>query len=220
MNKSNHFRILTENRSRGFTLIELLVVISIIAILASMVIGLSSVASRKMVDSRVRTDLNQLINAIDTYKAQIGFYPADNPAGPKTNALYYELVGTVFSAAGNPPRAQFQPMDSGLAIDPIALRSTFGVNGISNSSRDRKEVPYTGMHFKDNEVGTLNLAQEVRILIVPAKGPEMITGKGNAQLNPWYYDASSTNRHNRQSYDLWAQVLSGKNTNIIGNWKQ
>jgi hypothetical protein len=42
-------------------------------------------------------------------------------------------------------------------------------------------------------------------------------------LNFWHYDASSTNRHNLASYDLWAEYISGSKsgTNNIatnGNW--
>ncbi len=209
--------------SAAFTLIELLVVISIIGLLAGMVVGLTSVASRKMMESRVKTDLNQLVNAIETYKAQVGFYPPDSPyptIGPKTNALYYELAGAVFTSSGNPPNGVFQPLDTGTGIDGATLKSTFGVSGVSNSARDRRDVPYTGMHFRNGQVRELNAAKEIRVLAVPAKGPNMIVGKNNVQINPWYYDASSTNRHNRQSFDLWAMVLVGRNTNIIGNWKQ
>ena len=56
----------------GFTLIELLVVIAIIAILAALVVGLSGTASRKMTESRVKTELEAIKTAIVAYKQKFG----------------------------------------------------------------------------------------------------------------------------------------------------
>ena len=81
---------------RGFTLIELLVVIVIIGILASLVVGLSGTASRKMRESRTRAELAGIGTAIESYKAKFGHYPPDNPKDPALNSLYYELTGCLF----------------------------------------------------------------------------------------------------------------------------
>src|SRR5688572_5394538 len=50
---------------RAFTLIELLVVIAIIAILAALIVGLTSIAGRNKVQTRVNAELNQLLTAIE-----------------------------------------------------------------------------------------------------------------------------------------------------------
>ncbi|MBT7026644.1 MAG: prepilin-type N-terminal cleavage/methylation domain-containing protein, partial [Verrucomicrobia bacterium] len=78
---------------RGFTLVELLVVIVIIGILASLVVGLSGTAGRKMRESRTRAELTAIGTAIESYKAKFGHYPPDNPKDPALNSLYYELTG-------------------------------------------------------------------------------------------------------------------------------
>ena len=61
----------------------------------------------------------------------------------------------------------------------------------------------------------------VEILITPLPGPydSKFAAKGGKKLlNPWFYDASSTNRHNMETFDLWTEYKSGKDTNVIGNW--
>ena len=52
---------------------------------------------------------------------------------------------------------------------------------------------------------------KVKVLGVSVKGPS-----GN--FSPWYYNASKP-VHNPNAYDLWVEVLIGKETNVIGNWK-
>src|SRR5437867_10860928 len=65
-------------RCLAFTLIELLVVISIIALLASLIVGLAGYAGRNNIRTRVQAELNQVITAIEAYKAHFGHYPPDN----------------------------------------------------------------------------------------------------------------------------------------------
>ena len=91
----------------AFTLIELLTVISIIAVLAAMLTGLSSVATSKMRTHRINGELQQLVTAIEGYKGEIGYYPPDNqnvvPSTPAAdllraqfNPLYFELTGASY----------------------------------------------------------------------------------------------------------------------------
>src|SRR5436190_1645708 len=65
-------------RCLAFTLIELLVVISIIALLAGLIVGLARSAGQSNKRSRIQAELNQVITAIDAYKAHWGQYPPDN----------------------------------------------------------------------------------------------------------------------------------------------
>src|SRR5688572_24620995 len=71
-------RLRSRRHPLAFTLIELLVVISIIALLASLIVGLAAYAGRSNIRTRVRAELNQVITAIDAYKAHFGHYPPDN----------------------------------------------------------------------------------------------------------------------------------------------
>lgn len=206
----------------GFTLIELLVVISIIGILAGLVTGLAGVASRKMRENRVRGDLGQISTGVDTYKLELGFYPPDSPRGPHTNQLFYELSGATFTAVGNPPKGKFQSLDGASIILSDTLKKYFDVAGIANSAREKRDVKFTGSHFARSMHQAMDVNEDVELLVVPAPGPrgQMIPGRNNLSLNTWRYDSSSTNRHNRTGYDLWAEIIVGRRTNIIGNWKQ
>lgn len=68
----------TKNKNRGFTLIELLVVIAIIGILSSVILANMSSARSKALDTKRKSDLVQLRNAIETYFIDNGSYPSTN----------------------------------------------------------------------------------------------------------------------------------------------
>jgi len=85
---------------KGFTLIELLVVITIIAIL----VGVAAVNYQKTVqlgrDSKRKADLEQIRQALETYRSEVGTYPAalstlvpnyisTLPTDPKTGTYVY-----------------------------------------------------------------------------------------------------------------------------------
>lgn len=61
--------------SRGFTLIELLVVIVILGILATIGLGSFQSSQRKARDARRKSDLGQLITALEAYYNDTGAYP-------------------------------------------------------------------------------------------------------------------------------------------------
>lgn len=89
--------------NRGFTLIELLVVIAIIGIL----VAVGTVSYQRAVqlsrDSKRKTDLEQIRQALETYRSEIGSYPSTNtweadlvpdyissiPSDPKSNEYVY-----------------------------------------------------------------------------------------------------------------------------------
>src|SRR5712664_4904403 len=82
----------------AFTLIEMLVVFGLIAALAGLIIGAASAGFNKRIRSRVQTERDTLVNAIEYYKQAKGFYPPDNVSNntndPVMNSLFYELTGT------------------------------------------------------------------------------------------------------------------------------
>lgn len=213
----------------AFTLIELLTVISIIGVLAAILTGLSGVAASKMRTHRINGELQQLVTAIEGYKGEVGFYPPDNQvqnAGmsdltrAQMNPLYYELTGALYD------KAQFTPLNQKDPASVTDLKNAFGVDGISNSARDRRDVKYQGIHFKEGQYAPIVGYNNIYLLTVPVSGPpnNMLSikpppdGKGG-QANVWLYDSSSTNRHNMSSFDLWAVYSIGKRTNTTGNWR-
>ncbi|MDX1953530.1 MAG: type II secretion system protein [Verrucomicrobiota bacterium] len=211
------------NHNSAFTLLELLVVIAIIGVLATLVVGVAGVASRKMKEARVKADLNNLITAIESYKAEVGSYPSDNRLNlsdhrvhSSRNPLFYELSGAVFT------NGNFKVLNHDEIVNSGHLRSVFGIGGIQNSSRDPRDVPYRRFNFKPSQFKELDpiLANgaDIELLAVPVKGPYMLKGKVG-EFNPWFYDASTTNRHNRNGFDLWAEIELGDKITVIGNWR-
>jgi prepilin-type N-terminal cleavage/methylation domain-containing protein len=214
----------------AFTLIELLVVISIIGLLAALVVPLSGVATAKMRTARVTAELNNYVTAIESYKLEVGQYPPDHgelrfraAADPlyKTNAamnpLFYELTGMIFMTNRN-----FRTLAENETVQSSALQKYFKRDGIRNSGRQKSEIPFKGFSPKASQFAELLDPQyDVEILAVPVPGPFNLEGNEKKKINPWFYDASSTNRHNNSvnGFDLWAEILVGGKTNIIGNWK-
>ncbi len=220
-------------RGTAFTLVELLMVISVIGILASFTVGLARLASTRMKESRVRAELAQLVTAIDNYHATLGFYPPDNRSpnavdktvNSVTNALFYELAGTTLTNADTAfvtkNGAELIPVISG-------VRSYFRAGGFANSGRDPKEVK-SFFNPKEKQIGQISDVPDVDVLVAPVEWP---LNKGFVppfndvnlpdkvkKLNPWRYDASSTNRHNMKGFDLWAEYVVGNQIKVIGNWK-
>lgn len=225
----------------AFTLIELLTVIAIIGVLAGLVVGLSGLATAKSREARIRGEHARLITGIESYKAEMNAYPQDNQRSdwltpPETednlhkraghNLLYYELTGAVFRTNGGPSFAPIGRNAANEAVSATALRTVFGVGGIENSARVEREVPYRQFKFKPDQYRALDTpaGTNVNILVVPLKGPHEYDALGpgttRIKVNPWFYDSSSTNRHNAESYDLWSEYLTGRGTNVrvIKNW--
>ncbi|MBM3833140.1 MAG: type II secretion system protein [Verrucomicrobia bacterium] len=210
----------------GFTLIELLVVFSIIALLAGLSVGLVGVASRKNKESRVKAELNKYVTAIENYKAAIGSFPPDNPGKPSTNQLFYELSGTVYT------RNKFEIPGSEEGILDANVRPIFGRSGFANSSRDEKELKFTE-EVKPAQYKEVNIpGVDIEVLAVPVNGPKTSTYNGVSfplqiparvgavPINPWMYDSSSPNRNNPNGFDLWAEVVIGRDIIRFSNWEK
>lgn len=213
--------------AQGFTLIELLVVISIIALLATLTVGLTGVASRKSKEARIQSDLNKLVTAIEAYKATLGSYPRDNPGKPTTNQLYYELSGTFYE------NGTYRVPSGSEQLSGQAVKQVFNAPGFANSVRPGEKLKFTE-DFKPSQYKEVNLDPDVEVLAVAVPGPEVTTIQsrgGNVQVplriratdgttvNPWMYDSSSPNRNNRQGFDLWTDVVIGGKVIRFSNWE-
>lgn len=181
---------------RGFTLIEMLVVIAIIGILAALITAGLSRAGGDKVRKRVRTELEGLVAIIGRYNQVHGYYPQDNRNNTALSPLYHELTRTAI---------------------PDGFTNDFAVNGIANLGT-KSENFHKNLKPSGYALYKKNGADEAYLLVVPYKGPNPFPGP-DGPINPWHY-RSSNPVHNPDSFDLWAEVVIGGKTNIIGNWRE
>jgi prepilin-type N-terminal cleavage/methylation domain-containing protein len=220
-------------QQNGFTLIELLAVIAIIALLAGIVLTTAGVATVKSRESRMRAEHGKVQTAIEAYKLELGTYPPDNSSLASAigtnryefagrNSLYYELSGCTFKNDGG---GTFVTLNQQEEIRATTLRTAFGVSGVDNSARNKKDVPYRGLNFRPNQIAELDGYDDAEVLIVPLPGPHQLPkakpsgSTTTPTVNPFFYDASSTNRNNADTYDLWTEYTTRDGTKVIGNWK-
>lgn len=86
----------------AFTLMELMVVILVIAILVGLTIGTLGYVNRKGAESRAQAEVAALSAAIDSYKIEVGSYPAQAD-------LFAELTG---QGTVNTNKVYFEPTPS------------------------------------------------------------------------------------------------------------
>ena len=191
-------------RAAGFTLIEILVVIAILAILAGLVVSLAPAAAEKKIRSRAQALISELDLAIGSYRADLGFLPPDNPGNPKRPPLYYELKGSV----ADPTSTRFTMADNHFVVT-AQLQTAFGIDGFANAAGSDAEVKD---FYKSLTPKSYQEDSGIRYLVIPVPGPD-------GDFNPVRYNASSTDRVNLDSYDLWVDVMIGGKAVKIGNWK-
>jgi len=178
-------------RVRAFSLIEMLVVIAIIGVLAALVIGAAAHFRETSVRARIAVERDQLVTAINSYHKKYGFYPQDNQKTPP-----------------NPARNPLYYELTATPLDPNLAQSEFGIKGIVNTGSEAKNVfPNIGAEGKNYKPDGNILS-----LTVPYKGPQ-------GDLNTWRY-VSKNPTNNSETFDLWAEVVVGSKTFIIGNWKE
>lgn len=221
----------TDSDSRStihaFTLIELLMVITVIGILAGLVVGLAPLATQKSKINRVQAELAELVTAIERYKDELGFYPPDSraaanePLNAAVNGLFYELIGTVQEGDF------FSPLNGHAPVSVSTIKQYFNAEGFANASTDRSRVKSFLVGLSESQRGEISDDPDVDVLLSPVEWNSKWNRYGLAPpvseqptLNPWRYDASSPDRHNRNSFDLWTVIVLGNEVRVIGNWKE
>ena len=99
------------NRCAAFSLIEMMVVVFIIALLAAIGVAMHTSVIGKRFDVKIRSEMAQIILAIEAYKEKNGYFPPDDPldplnpadiADPKENGLFKNLNDESFKRLMNP----------------------------------------------------------------------------------------------------------------------
>jgi prepilin-type N-terminal cleavage/methylation domain-containing protein len=222
------------SRSRlAFTLIEMLTVITIMAIVATLVVTMGQAAAEKKKIVAVEGGKNKIMTMIENYKNKLNYYPPDNAnlvsntlqgynygAYAATNPLIYELTGAtnLFNGANLAVFNYSNLITSGSASSP-SYEQVFNRGGVANGDALEPHNFYQPGPAPKEYAPYATNSQGIRIcgLVVPA---DLVPGNTN---NFWHYDSSTTNRHNMNSYDLWAEfsigTKNGKLTIITnGNW--
>jgi len=225
-------------QSAAFTLIELLVVIAIIAVLAAMVVGGASVAVAISHKSRAQAELASLSAAIDAYKLKRGSYPPSNPSNAPTtpfftthSSLFYELTGTITTNLGNSqtfhsPLTQEVLTQPAGGAGPTSVQGLFGTGGFNNSSPDPTEIQNFYPAMKNFQHGALYVSGSsgptYTLMIVSIHGPRDFPAASSQIYNFWHYVSSANAQpvHNRDTYDLWVDIVIRGKTNRISNWSK
>jgi prepilin-type N-terminal cleavage/methylation domain-containing protein len=208
-----------QRKNVGFTLIEMLAVIAIIGLLSAFIIGVAVRAGEGRKKARVDAEKHKLIAAIEAYHSKYGFYPYDNgnldPRYAKvydpdrnyaaTNQLFYELTGPSYD-----DNLKRYVCFDGSYVSTNEFAIAFNREGVANSIEPKPFLapPPKSADYKSNFVAN---APNVNFLMVPVD----LSGETR---NPWRYDATSTNRHNTDSFDLWAVFSVGNKIVTNGNW--
>jgi prepilin-type N-terminal cleavage/methylation domain-containing protein len=225
---SRRRQLLRMRRCLAFTLIELLVVISIIALLASLVVGLARNAAQSNKRSRMQAERDQVITAIEAYKAQFGHYPPDNVAPSKivnsvTNSLFYELTGVLLDE----PSGMFRARDRQQSIPSATVQLFFKRDGFVNAGTNPKEVK-SFIDLKASQRRVVSQAPDIEVLAVtvdwPPNNPNFPPPINSPnpeirRVNPWRY-VSTNPTNNPASFDLWAEFLEGGKIKVICNWSK
>src|SRR5205823_9254813 len=89
----------TTTEERAVTIIEMLVVIMVIFILAALVLAASSYVQNKGARARAETEIAAMSAALESYKADNGIYPRDNPGATDTLDARTSFNASAYSAA-------------------------------------------------------------------------------------------------------------------------
>src|SRR5205807_6293557 len=96
------------------TIIELLLVIIIILILAGLILSISSYVQNKGARARAETEIAAMAAALESYKADNGIYPRDNPGNQYTDNLNAKVDA-------DPPQSKYQHASLYLFFHPSGL---------------------------------------------------------------------------------------------------
>ena|SRR5437016_2590226 len=216
---------------RRLTFTDSLWVLVVLAVAFAVGYELYRFAAKKVLEARVRSAFprvcreirsqrQQLVGAIQAYKADLGFYPPDhvltrNPLiiDAVTNQLLYELLGTVYDPTNETFSAKgFEP------VSRTTAKELFNADGFKNSASSADSVK----HFLATEfVPSREVHDDPDVSVLSfSSGWEEIGGEvaGEFEFSSWrYVSAAPTNNPGR--FDLWIEVKVSDKAIVVGNWR-
>ncbi len=149
-------------RSHAFTLLELLTVVAILAILASISIGVVRSTKQRAHLARAKSELALLVQALEDYKRHYGDYPQTGPSAANS----HRVTGTTGPGVNTAQARLFN-----------ALIGVYGPNNFNTRLNGPKFVEVTKF--------AVDVAINNATFAVPSGTPPTKVANNNAFLDPW-----------------------------------
>lgn len=222
---------LKEYLHRRLTGREIAVVTAILGVLGGLCYAGYEFAAAKLLEARVnqalpkvcgavRNERQELVTAIEAYKARFGLYPPDHVltrqpcvVDPVTNTLLYELVGVLY----NPVKKMYQVAGLEPAEEQY-VKEFFHISAFKNCGETPDKIT---RFLKINPVPVLQLHDDPDVFVVGFQAiPEGVPYEvfWQFQIASWRY-VSSSPTNNPGKFDLWTEVETKTRKVLIGNWK-
>ena len=222
---------LTPYFNRRLTALETTLIIGFVAILGGLgylgyqfttaeLLAARVHAALPRVCDAIRDEREQLVSAIEAYKAHFGAYPPDHVISrqplivdPITNTLFYELVGVIY----NPTNRMYQ-VGGQEPAEAKYVKDFFQVEGFKNCAETPGDIT---RFLKIQPLPARQLHDDPDVFAVgfqvPYEGlsPEVVW---QFNVTPWRY-VSTNPTNNPSKFDLWIGVNAGDRTLVIGNWE-
>lgn len=165
---------------------------AILSLLAGLILGTTAYARRKALETKTRSQLQQIALALDMYKNDYGVFPITPADAPKTNKIAH-----VFNAGTTNNSLVLYSLLTGYAV----------TDGPPNASTGKNYYPELKNHQLQRTDGTNYLVDPYR----------NVWGYFNTTNNAW-----KANQFNQRTYDLWSFGLKPNDptNSLISNWRQ